>query len=386
MTDANNTPANSTARAPRKLPLKFGAGALTLAAIALVIWQRMPERHLQSTDDAYVNGHLVTITPQVAGAVTALMADNADRVQAGALLARIDDSDARIAVAAAQAEVALARRHVAGLFAAQAQAAALVQLRQTELESLRDDLHVRQSIVAQGAVSAEETRHAADAVKSAQAALVTAQRAHAATLTQTQGSTETDHPELRMALEKLRTASLALERTQIHAPVAGMIAQRNVQLGKRVTAGERLMAVVPLDQLWVDANFKEVQLKNVCKGQIAHVTADVYGHDVHYRGVVQNIEAGSGAAFSLLPAQNATGNWIKVVQRVPVRIRLNAEDLARHPLRIGMSMEVEIDTSACPSGTSDTTRATESTALYAQQQQAADANAMTAAEQATGVQ
>jgi membrane fusion protein (multidrug efflux system) len=354
-------------------------GVLIVAGVVWAVWHGLSGNTIRSTDDAYVNGHVVSITPQVSGSVSAVMADNADRVQAGQALVALDASDARIELASAEAGLAQAVRRVHGLFAAEAQTAAMIKLRKAELGRAQADLRARQDIVGQGAVTAEDARHAADAVAAAQAALEAAEQTNAEALTQTQDTNVDNHPEVRAALERIRAAALALERTTIRSPVSGMVAQRSVQLGRGVAAGDRLMAIVPLDQVWVDANFKEVQLDGVCPGQTARVIADVYGGHVVYHGAVEDIEAGSGAAFSLLPSQNATGNWIKVVQRVPVRIRLDPDEVAKHPLRVGMSTIVDIDTSNCPSEQALKRAASvEQTALYSAQQSVADQGAAAA--------
>jgi len=377
MTDT--TPAATDAAAMRRRRLIVAGGAVILLAVIWTAWHFLSGNTHRSTDDAYVNGHVVSITPQVAGSVSAVRVDNSDRVQAGQVLVEIDSSDARIAFASAQAELAETLRRVHGLFAAAAQAAAVVQLRQAELDRTSDDLGARQSIVDQGAVTAEDARHARDAVRAARAALGAAKQAHAEALSQTDGTTVEDHPEVRAAMEHVRAAALGLQRTTIRSPVAGMVALRSVQLGRRVAIGDRLMAVVPLDQVWVEANFKEVQLAGICPAQRVLVTADVYGGRLVYHGIVDDVEAGSGAAFALLPAQNATGNWLKVVQRIPVRIRLDPAEVAQHPLRIGMSTEVEIDASQCLSGRPvSAAHAIEQTAVYAAQSTAADEQTATA--------
>ncbi|CAB3748990.1 HlyD family efflux transporter periplasmic adaptor subunit [Paraburkholderia humisilvae] len=383
LTAARAAPAKPTRRR-RMMAL---SGALIVAAAAWGASRVLYPATIRSTDDAYVNGHVVSITPQTAGSVTAIFADNPDRVQAGQTLVEIDPNDARIALDAAQAELARTVRHVRGLFALEAQTAALVELRRTELDRAKADLRARQGIAAQGAVTEEEARHAGDAVKAAQAAYDAALQTHADALAQVRGTDVDHHPDVQAALARVRAASLALERTTIRSPVSGMVAQRSVQLGKRVAVGDRLMAVVPLDQLWVEANFKEVELDGMCPGQTAIVTADVYGSRATYHGTVVDIEAGSGAAFSLLPAQNATGNWIKVVQRVPVRILLDPHEIAKHPLRIGMSTEVEVDTRTCPSG-KDLGRplTVERTSLYEDEQRTADQRAASALADSTGAQ
>jgi membrane fusion protein, multidrug efflux system len=363
--------ANPVAKRRRRL-LWFGAGAIAIAgawgAAAL-----LSNPHLRSTDDAYVGGNVVQITPETAGTVTRILVDNTDRVGAGETVVELDAADARIELAAAEAQLAQAVRDARGLFSSDERFDADVRLRQAELDKARGDLRARQPIAGTGAVTGEEVRHAADTVRIAEAALASALKARAEASTRTAGSTISSNPAVQGAVERVRAAALAVERARIRAPVGGMIAQRTVQLGRRVSAGDRLMSVVPLDQLWIDANFKEIQLKGVCPGQPARVTADIYGHDVVYHGRVQGVEAGTGAAFALLPAQNATGNWIKVVQRAPVRIALDPRELVRNPLRIGMSTTVELDAGRCdPEGARRVASEGQADTIYARQMQAAD--------------
>jgi len=330
----------------------------------------------RGTDDAYVNGHSVLLTPQVAGVVTAIRADDTDQVKAGDTLVSIDPSDAQIELDAAEAQLAQAVRTVRGQYASVERAAADVQVAQTALDRARADLKERQGIANSGAITGEEVRHAQDSVNQAEAVLTAAEKARALALTQTQGlTTIDDHPAIRAATQRLRAAALAIERTRIVAPVSGMVSQRRAQVGRRVSPGDALLSIVPLDQLWVDANFKEVQLDKICAGQAATLTADVYGSSVRYHGTVEGIEAGSGAAFALLPAQNATGNWIKVVQRVPVRISIDPKDLASHPLRVGVSMRATVDVESCARGvaTGTTAASSDETAIYDAQVKAADA-------------
>ena len=330
----------------------------------------------RGTDDAYVNGHSVSLTPQVAGVVTAIRADDTDQVKAGDTLVSIDPSDAQIELDAAEAQLAQAVRTVRGQYASVERAAADVQVAQTALDRARADLKERQGIANSGAITGEEVRHAQDSVNQAEAVLTAAEKAKALALTQTQGlTTIDDHPAIRAATQRLRAAALAIERTRIVAPVSGMVSQRRAQVGRRVSPGDALLSIVPLDQLWVDANFKEVQLDKICAGQAATLTADVYGSSVRYHGTVEGIEAGSGAAFALLPAQNATGNWIKVVQRVPVRISIDPKDLASHPLRVGVSMRATVDVESCARGvaTGTTAAPSDETAIYDAQIKAADA-------------
>ncbi len=367
---ATQTPDSRTST--RKTRLMLAGGATVLAGAGWAAWTFLAGAASQTTDNAYVNGHIVAITPQVAGAVSAIWADNADRIAAGQTLVEVDPADIQIALAGARADLARARRRVQALFASRDQAAAEVTRRQAELDRAQADVAARRGIAAQGAITSEEARHAADALNAARAALAVAQAAERAAQAQIDGVTPDTHPDLALAQERLRAAALAAQRTTIRAPVGGMVAQRSVQLGKQVGIGDKLMSVVPLDQMWIDANFKEIQLAGICPGQPAVVTVDAHGAKVRYRGRVGDVMAGSGSAFALLPSQNATGNWIKVVQRVPVRINLDPKDLADHPLRIGLSAEVTVDTARCEATQAGAPNG-ETTDLYRQQRQAADA-------------
>jgi membrane fusion protein, multidrug efflux system len=235
-------------------------------------------------------------------------------------------------------------RSVRGEFATTAQQAAAQGIRQTDLETAQQDLQRRERLAGSGAISGEELQHARDAVSAAKSALLAAQQQFAADHARIDGTVIEDHPEVQAAASAVHSAFLTVARTQLPVPVAGYVAHRNVQLGQRVSPGAVLMAIVPLNQVWVDANFKELQIANMRMGQAATLTADLYGHSVKYHGTVVGFSAGTGAAFALLPAQNATGNWIKVVQRLPVRILLDPRDLAAHPLQVGLSMRVEVST------------------------------------------
>jgi membrane fusion protein (multidrug efflux system) len=318
--------------------------AFALAGAAYGAWWALEGRYTEFTDDAYVAGHVVQITPQVAGTVVAVRAEDTAYVRAGQVLVELDKADAEVALAQAEAQLARSVRQVRTLFATDAQLAANVKLREAELARAREDVARRERAIAGGAVSAEDLGHARDAVRSAQAALVAAREQLAAGRALTDRTTLADHPEVQAAAAKLREAYLALARTELPAPVAGFVAKRSVQVGQRVAAGTPLMAVVPLDAVWVDANFKESQLAHVREGQPVLLHADLYGDEVAYHGRVAGFAAGTGSAFALLPAQNATGNWIKVVQRLPLRIALDARELAAHPLHLGLSMRAEIDT------------------------------------------
>jgi membrane fusion protein, multidrug efflux system len=319
--------------------------ALFLAAGAgYGVYWALVGRYIESTDDAYVAGNLVQITPQVYGTVLAIDADNTDYVKAGQTLVSLDPADSRIALEQAEAALARSVRQVRNLMATTAEIQATVALRKTELARARQDLARRASLAGTGALPAEEVQHARDAVQSSQAALGVAERQLAAHRTLTDHTTLETHPEVQSAAARVREAYLAYARTTVPAPVSGVVDKRIVQLGQRVSPGMPLMAVIPLNQVWVEANFKEEQLVDLRIGQPATVIADVYGSAVKFHGHVAGFGAGTGAAFALLPAQNATGNWIKVVQRVPVRIALKPAEVARHPLRIGLSMQVDVDT------------------------------------------
>jgi len=297
-----------------------------------------------STDDAYVGGNIVQVTPQVAGTVVTLGADDTQFVKAGQALVELDQADARVALQKAEAQLAKTVRNVRTLFASSGQQQANVEARRTDAARAADDLARRERLAASGAVSKEDLQHARDALQGAQSALAAAEEQLTGSRALVDGTTLESHPDVLNASAAVRDAYLAYARTAIPAPVTGFVARRTVQLGQRVSPGTPVMAVVPLEQVWVDANFKEAQLADLRVGQPATVTADVYGDDVVYHGRVAGFGAGTGAAFSLLPAQNATGNWIKIVQRVPVRIALDAHELSAHPLQVGLSMQVKVDT------------------------------------------
>ncbi|MBV8877952.1 MAG: efflux RND transporter periplasmic adaptor subunit [Gammaproteobacteria bacterium] len=348
MSTQKTSNASNTSRRWRWLAA-VAAVLVTGGAVYGAYWAQVLRYH-QSTDDAYVGGNVVQITPQISGTVVAIGADDTQFVKAGQPLVRLDPADARVALDQAEAQLARTVRDVRNLYATSSQLAAAVQMRQTELSAAQRDLARRERLGVTGAISGEELQHAADAVKTAQAELVAAQQQLAANRARVDGTTLKDHPQVRDAAASVRNAYLTLERTELSAPVSGLVARRNVQLGQRVTTGTPLMAVVPLDQVWVDANFKEPQLAHMRIGQHVTLTADLYGGRVAYHGTVAGFGAGTGAAFSLLPAQNATGNWIKIVQRVPVRIALDPREIAAHPLQIGLSMKAEVDVRGGGSG------------------------------------
>ena len=299
-------------------------------------------RFHEETDDAYVNGNLVQLTPQVSGTVVSVNADDTQIVKAGEPVVTLDAADARIALANAEAALGQTVRQVSALYVNNNVLAATVQQRQADLARARDDLRRRTQVSEAGAVAAEDVAHARDAVTSAEAALETARQQLASNHTLTDQATVADHPSVLAAAAKVRDAYLTNARNTLPAPVTGYVARRSVQVGQRVAPGNPLMAVVPLDGVWVDANFKEVQLKHIRIGQPVELHADLYGGGVTYHGKVVGFSAGTGSAFSALPAQNATGNWIKVVQRLPVRVQLDPAELQAHPLQVGLSMQVDV--------------------------------------------
>jgi len=338
---------NTDDRAPngrRTLLLSLVVGLFLAAGIGYAVYWSLVARYVESTDDAYVGGNMVQITPQVSGTVLAIAADDTDYVNAGQTLVELDQADARVALAQAEAALARSVRQVRNLMATGAELEANIALRETDLARTRADLDRRAPLAASGALPAEELQHARDAVANTQAALEAARQQRAAQRTLVDRTTVETHPEVQSAAARLREAYLAYARTALPAPVSGIVAKRSVQVGQRVGPGTPLMAVIPLDQVWVDANFKEKQLLNLRPGQPAKLHADIYGSVIEFHGRVAGFGAGTGSAFALLPPQNATGNWIKVVQRVPVRIALDAAELAQHPLQLGLSMEVEVDT------------------------------------------
>jgi membrane fusion protein (multidrug efflux system) len=299
--------------------------------------------HYESTDDAYISSDLVQITSEIAGTVISVHVDDTQSVERGALLAELDPADARVATNAAEAELARAVRNVRGLFAQRDQLRAQIAQRESDVKRAQDDVSRREGLLSDGAVSGEELSHVRDALTAARAALDGARQQLNATEAQISGTSIETHPQVLDAEAAVRNAALALHRTQLRAPVAGVIAKRSVQVGQRVAAGAPLMGLVPLDDVWVDANFKEVQLRNIRVGQPVALHADLYGSHVEYHGKIAGLSAGSGSAFALLPAQNASGNWIKIVQRIPVRIAIDPQDLKAHPLRVGLSMLAEVD-------------------------------------------
>ncbi|MBP6899309.1 MAG: efflux RND transporter periplasmic adaptor subunit [Burkholderiaceae bacterium] len=371
------TPATVAAPAPavptsrRRPALLILSAAVLLAGAGWGAWWWTHGRHQEHTDNAYVQAPVVQVTPQVAGTVTAVLVDDTDRVQAGQPLVRLDPADAAVALARAEAQLAQTAREVRTLYANNATLDAGIRLREAELqralaEATRldnevqrasSDLQRRRPLLASGAIGAEELQHAESAltaarsaqaaaqgqVAAARSAVLAAQQQAAANRVLTDGTAMAAHPNIERAAAAVREAWLAQQRMLLPAPVSGQVVKRTVQVGQRIAPGTPLLSLVPLEQVWVEANFKEVQLRRMRIGQPVTLTADLYGSQVEYHGKLAGVGAGTGASFALLPAQNATGNWIKVVQRVPVRIELDAKELAEHPLRVGLSMQAVVD-------------------------------------------
>jgi len=298
----------------------------------------------ERTDDAYVNGNKVVISSQVAGTVIAVLADDTQFVKAGQVLVRLDPVDAETGLARSASALGQAVRQVRQQKLNADQFDSMIATRRLELARTEADLAKREPLLADSAIAPEEVRHARESVLLARAALTQAERQATASHALVDGASVEDNPAVLQAKTAYRDAWIAAQRNAVVAPVSGYVAERSVQLGQHVTAGQAMMTVIPLNALWVDANFKEVQLRHLRIGQPAEVRSDLYGGSFVYHGHVKGMAAGTGAAFALLPAQNASGNWIKVVQRVPVRIQMDDSDLAKSPLRVGLSALVTVDT------------------------------------------
>ena len=327
----------------RRLLLRGLVGLVVLVAVVWVLYHLLVGRWYEGTDDAYVDGNVVQITPQVPGTVISIGADDNDYVREGQTLVKLDPSDADVAFAQAESALAQAVRKVRGLYSTVHTSKADVAAREAVVAQAKADYLRRKGLAASGAISAEELAHARDALTTAESALAAAQAQLATSDALVSDTKITTHPDVKAAAAQVRAAWLNDQRTTLVAPVSGYVAKRTVQVGQRVQPGTPLMAVVPLHQVWVDANFKETQLQHMRIGQPVTLTSDVYGGSVTYHGHVAGLGVGTGSAFSLLPAQNATGNWIKIVQRLPVRIELDPRELDKYPLRIGLSMDVEVN-------------------------------------------
>jgi membrane fusion protein (multidrug efflux system) len=299
----------------------------------------------ERTDDAYVNGNKVVISAQVSGTVIAVLTDDTQLVKTGQVLVRLDPVDAQTGLARSASALGQSVRQVRQQKLTADQYDSMIATRRLELARAEADLAKREPLLADSAIAPEEVRHARESVLLARAALTQAERQATASHALVDGTSVEENPAVLQAKAAYHDAWIAAQRNAVVAPVSGYVAERSVQLGQHVTAGQALMTVIPLNALWVDANFKEVQLRHLRIGQAAVVRSDLYGGSFVYHGHVKGMAAGTGAAFALLPAQNASGNWIKVVQRVPVRIQIDDSDLAKAPLRVGLSATVTVDTS-----------------------------------------
>jgi membrane fusion protein, multidrug efflux system len=381
--DPSGTTTVSTPVAPppkknsRGLMLRVLAIVVLLAVVGWALWYFLDGRWYEGTDDAYVNGNVVQITPQVPGTVVSIGADDGDLVHAGDVLVQLDPSDADVALAEAKANLANTVRKVRGLYSSVNGAQADVAARKTAVDKARADYNRRVALAKSGAISAEELAHASDALTSAESGLIVSQQTYETSKVLVDDTVVASHPDVQVAAARLRAAFLDDARATLVAPVDGYVAKRSVQVGQRVQPGAALMAVVPLHGVWVDANFKETQLTGMRLGQTVEIESDVYGGKVKYKGKVESLGVGTGSAFSLLPAQNATGNWIKIVQRIPVRIVFDdPTQLDKHPLRLGMSLTVDVslhDQSGQTLAQQSPTQPAFSTDVYKQQLAKADA-------------
>jgi membrane fusion protein, multidrug efflux system len=381
--DSSGTTTVSTPVAPppkknsRGLMLRVLAIVVLLAVLGWALWYFLDGRWYEGTDDAYINGNVVQITPQVPGTVVSIGADDGDLVHAGDVLVQLDPSDADVALAEAKANLANTVRKVRGLYSSVNGAQADVAARKIAVDKARADYNRRVALAKSGAISAEELAHASDALTSAESGLIVSQQTYQTSKVLVDDTAVASHPDVQVAAARLRAAFLDDARATLVAPVDGYVAKRSVQVGQRVQPGAALMAVVPLHGVWVDANFKETQLTGMRLGQPVEIESDVYGGKVKYKGKVESLGVGTGSAFSLLPAQNATGNWIKIVQRIPVRIVFDdPSQLDKHPLRLGMSLTVDVslhDQNGPTLAQQSPTQPAFSTDVYKQQLAKADA-------------
>ena len=329
----------------RRILLLIAAIFIVLGALWAAYWTLVLAKR-EKTDDAYVNGNKVVISAQVSGTVIAVLADDTQLVKAGQVLVKLDPIDAQTALSRASSALAQTVRQVRQQKATAGQYDSEITTRKLELARAEADLAKREPLIADHAIAGEEVRHAQESVQLARAALIQAERQSSSAHALVDGTPVETNPTVLQAKDTFRDAWIAAQRNAVVAPVSGYVGERSVQLGQHIQAGEALMTVIPLHSLWVDANFKEVQLRNLRIGQNAEVRSDLYGGTFVFHGRVQGMSAGTGAAFSLLPPQNASGNWIKVVQRVPVRIRIDDADLVKSPLRVGLSTTVTVDTTS----------------------------------------
>ncbi len=343
--DADDSGMAAKDPAKRRRVLSIVAGAFILAGLIWFLLWLFVFSTREKTDNAYVGGNQVAISAQVPGTVVAILADDTQHVDAGQVLVKLDSTDAETRLQQARSALAQAVRAVRQQTSSATGADARVVTAKLDLKKAEADLKRRLPLIAAQAESPEIVQHLRDGVEQARSAVVAAEAQASAAHAAVEGIDVAQNPAVLQARANFRAAWVAAQRNAIYAPVSGYVAERSVQLGNSVAAGQQLMTVVPLHDLWIDANFKESQLRHIRIGQPTKVVSDIYGSDVEYHGRVIGLGAGTGSVFSLLPAQNATGNWIKVVQRVPVRIALDNKELDKHPLRIGLSTDVTVDIS-----------------------------------------
>ena len=328
----------------RKLGLTIAIGLFLLIGLAWAAYWFLYARFHETTENAYVSGNMVMVNAQTVGTVEAIMADENQEIKAGQVLIKLNPTDAQIALSQAQAQLAQATRQIQNAFNNAGVANAQLSQAASAVRTAQDAVNRRAKLVPTGAVSKEEYDQALNALKQAQAAYKTANEQNKTASAQIAGTTTLNHPAIEAAKAAFRSAYINNKRLAVLAPIDGVVAKRSVQVGQQISPGVPLMTIVAANQVWVEANYKETQLANLRVGQPVELEADVYGSSVKFKGTVQGIGIGTGSSFSVLPAQNATGNWIKIVQRVPVRVNLDPEQLKQHPLRVGMSMHVSVDT------------------------------------------
>ena len=342
-TDTQNSSNNKSQQ--RKKGLSIFILLLLLIAIGSAAYWFFFIKGFEETEDAYVSGNQVMVSAQVAGNISKINVDNMDPVQAGDVLLELDDTNAKLSFEQAKSNLANAVRQISQLNYTVKQLKSAVRANEITLAQAQGNLNRRVQLVKDGAIDKESFQHAKEAVELAKANLTTSQNQLEANQALLLDGPLSEQPQIQSAVSNLKQAWLNLERTKIRSPIKGYVARRNAQVGQAVSVGGALMAVVTTDQMWLDANFKETQLTHMRIGQPVKIHFDLYGKDKTFDGKVVGIEMGTGSAFSLLPTQNATGNWIKVVQRVPVRIQLDPQQLAENPLRIGLSATVKVDVS-----------------------------------------
>lgn len=339
-----DTETKTRGKGTRRLVLLGLAGFFLACGAGYGAYWQFVGQYYEDTDDAYVHGDLIPVMPRISGTAVAVYVDNTQLVKEGQPLVRLDDTDAKVALEQAKSNLAKTVRQVQQLFETEKQLEAKVRMARAQLDQSRLDYHHYSHLTERGFYPKEDTEHTQTQVDINRSGLASAEHELAASRAMVTDTTVADHPEVKLAAARLRKAYLRLKRTTIVAPITGYVAKNNAEIGQRTSPGTPLMSIVPLNRIWVVANFKESQLTNVRLDQPVDLISDFYGSAVKFHGRIQGLAPGTGSAFALLPPQNATGNWIKVVQRVPVRIRLDPKEIRAHPLRIGLSMQATINT------------------------------------------